>query len=214
MSWSASASDAEMAEGNDRQLLDWGIARRSRPGEAACGDVGVVSFFPGGALVAAVDGLGHGAEAARAADTAAEVVRSLGGQSLVALVGRCHDALGQTRGVAMSVASYSASAETMTWLGIGNVEGRLVTVGSPASRSLRLQSGLTGHELPALAPATVRIRRGDVLLFATDGIEPAFADTLDSSGSAQEIADRVFAEHWKARDDALVLVSRYLGVPS
>jgi hypothetical protein len=203
-----------MAEDSNRQLLDWGIARRSRPREATCGDVGVVSFFPGGALVAAVDGLGHGPEAAQAADTAAEVVRSLAREDLVALVERCHHALEQTRGVAMSVASYSASAKTMTWLGIGNVEGRLVTVSSPGSRSLRLQSGVTGHELPALAPATVRIRRGDVLLFATDGIEPAFGDSLDASGSAQEIADRIFAEHWKASDDALVLVSRYLGVPS
>ena len=203
-----------MAEASNRQLLDWGLAGRSRPGETTCGDVGVVSFFPDGALVAAVDGLGHGPEAAHAADTATEVVCSLAGDGLVALVGRCHDALEQTRGVAMSVASYCASAGTLTWLGIGNVEGRLVTVGSPGSRSLRLQSGVTGHELPALAPEGVRIRRGDVLLFATDGIEPDFGDSLDAAGSAQDIADRIFTEHWKASDDALVLVSRYLGVPS
>jgi phosphoserine phosphatase RsbX len=201
-------------DGIDRQLLQSGVAVRSRPGEATCGDVAVVNSTRDQALVAAIDGLGHGAEAACAARIAAEVVREFAEEAPVSLVRRCHDALKQTRGVAMSLASFSASERTITWLGIGNVEGRLVSSDSSLpflSGSLPLFRGLPGHELPPMRPATLDARHGDVLIFATDGISAEFADSLDVSGSPQEIADRVAVTHWKATDDALVVVARYLG---
>ena len=56
------------------------------------GDLAVVTLLPDGVLVAAVDGLGHGGEAARAARTAGEVVREQPQPDLVSLVERCHDA--------------------------------------------------------------------------------------------------------------------------
>ena len=59
--------------------------------------------------------------------------------------------------------------------------------------------------------ATLDVRPGDVLIMATDGIEAAFADSLDISGSAQDISERIVAVHWKPLDDALVLAVRYLG---
>jgi hypothetical protein len=51
-----------------------------------------------------------------------------------------------------------------------------------------------------------------VLVLATDGIEAAFGDSLDTSGPTQAITDRVLAAHWKPSDDALVVAVRYLGV--
>ena len=50
--------------------LEWATAGSARGGESVSGDLAVVSMLPDGALVAALDGLGHGAEAARAAATA------------------------------------------------------------------------------------------------------------------------------------------------
>ncbi|MBA2536988.1 MAG: SpoIIE family protein phosphatase [Actinobacteria bacterium] len=203
-----------MHEGDDRRLLESGVAVRSRPGEATCGDAAVVNSTPDQALVAAIDGLGHGAEAARAARIAAEIVREFAAETPVSLVRRCHDALKQTRGVAMSLASFSGSERRITWLGIGNVEGRLVSSDSSLpslSGSLPLLRGVPGHELPPMRPTTHDARHGDVLMFVTDGISAAFADSLDVSGSPQEIANRLAVEHWKGTDDALVVVARYLG---
>ena len=84
---------------------------RCRRGEATSGDLAVVTLLPEGALVAAIDGLGHGDEAARAARTAAEVVRESPSQDLVLLVERCHGALQGTRGAAISLAFVSAAEE-------------------------------------------------------------------------------------------------------
>jgi negative regulator of sigma-B (phosphoserine phosphatase) len=103
----------------------------------------------------------------------------------------------------------------MTWLGIGNVEGRVLSGDRSARRpkgALALGSGVLGHELPRVRTATLDVRPGDVLVLATDGIEAAFADSLDISGSAQDITERILAVHWKPTDDALVVAVRYLGL--
>jgi phosphoserine phosphatase RsbX len=205
---------AGVSEHANGQLLEWGIATRSRVGEMTAGDLSLVTYVSTGALVTVIDGLGHGWEAARAARIAAAVVRSYQGSDLLPLVRECHKALRKTRGVAISVAFISASEAKMAWSGIGNVEGRLLSCGSSLAGtkgSLRLQSGVAGHELPLLATSTLAIRRGDLLVFATDGIETAFGDSLKVTGSPQDIAQRILDHHGKITDDALVLVVRYLG---
>jgi phosphoserine phosphatase RsbX len=204
-----------VAERSPRKPFEWGLAMKSRPGEAESGDLGVFTLLPEGALVAAIDGLGHGREAARAAATAAEVIHQGPTRDLVPLVQRCHAALKRTRGAAISLAFVSASKSTITWLGVGNVEGRVLS-GDPAMTrpkgSLALGRGIPGHELPALRTATLDIRPGDVLVLATDGIAAVFGDSLDISGSARMISERVLVDHRQPPDDALVVAVRYLGV--
>ena len=56
-----------MSERAVREPVEWSVAKMCRRGEATSGDLAVVNVLPGGALVAGVDGLGHGAAAARAA---------------------------------------------------------------------------------------------------------------------------------------------------
>jgi negative regulator of sigma-B (phosphoserine phosphatase) len=198
-----------------RELIEWGIATRCRLGEAMSGDLAVVSLLPEGALVAGIDGLGHGSEAARAARNAAPGNREHRGQDLVGLVQRCHSALRGTRGAAITLAFVSASESRMTWLGVGNVEGRVLSGDPAATRpkgSLALGRGVPGHELPAVRAAAMTVQPGDVLLIATDGVDAGFADSLELSGSSQTISERILSDHWKPPDDALVIAVRYLGV--
>ena len=84
------------------------------------GDLAVCQPLPEGALVGAIDGLGHGGEAARAAREAGKVVRETAERDLVLLIERCHDALRDTRGAVIGLAFMSTSGRTMTWLGVGN----------------------------------------------------------------------------------------------
>ena len=204
-----------MPEQAAREPIEWGIATRCRLGEAMSGDLAVVSLLPEGALVAGIDGLGHGSEAARAARRAAAIMHESPSQDLVLLVQRCHGALRGTRGAAISLAFVSASESRMTWLGVGNVEGRVLS-GDPAATqpksSLALGRGVPGHELPTVQAAAITMRPGDVLLLATDGVDPGFADSLELSGSSQTISERILSDHWRPSDDALVIVVRYLGV--
>jgi negative regulator of sigma-B (phosphoserine phosphatase) len=196
------------------ETVEWAVATRCRRGEATTGDLAVLARLPEGALVAAIDGVGHGGEAARAALKAGDVVRTRPSQDLVLLAERCHTALQHTRGAAISLAFISSVEEAMTWLGVGNVEGRVLS-GDPSARrpkaSLALGSGVAGHELTRVKPATLDLRAGDVVVLATDGVRDVFGDSLDVSGSTQAIADRILAAYWRPTDDALVVALRYLG---
>jgi hypothetical protein len=49
------------------------------------------------------------------------------------------------------------------------------------------------------------------LIFATDGIRRDASWPVILTDSAQKIADRILAKYGTQTDDALVLVSRYLG---
>jgi negative regulator of sigma-B (phosphoserine phosphatase) len=198
-----------------REPVEWAVATRCRRGEATSGDFAVIALLPEGAVVAAIDGLGHGGEAAHAARVAGEVVRDRPSQDLVVLVECCHRALRGTRGAAISLAFISAPESTMSWLGVGNVEGRVLSADPSMTRpkdSLALGSGVAGHELPSVRIATLDVQPGDLLVLATDGIESDFAESLDISGSAQAIAERILARHRRPTDDALVVAVRYLGV--
>ena len=194
-------------------VLEWACSARPIPGESVCGDQALVDVDGQLALAAAVDGLGHGPDAAVAAERALEAIAGCTATDVVDLAERCHEALRRTRGAALSMASLDGGSATMTWLGVGNVEGRIVRASSERARneSLLLAPGVVGHELPFLRAASERLTRGDLLLFATDGIDPAFADALHTTGTCRAIADGVLERHARPSDDALVLVVRYLG---
>jgi phosphoserine phosphatase RsbX len=191
--------------------LEWDTASMPMPGESVLGDRAVVHVAAQHMLLAAIDGVGHGPEAAVAAQLAADTLT--GSEPDVAAAAlECHRALGHTRGAALSLASIDGREHTVTWLGIGNVESRLLHGRDlvPVSESLLLHTGVVGHALPRLAPQTLPLAHGDVLIFATDGIRRDFADDLLPRGSCHDIADRILQGSALGTDDALVLVARYL----
>ncbi len=203
-----------MDEQGRAEGLEWAVASRPLPGEVTSGDAAVVAAAGDRTLVAAIDALGHGPEAARAAAAATSILREFAGEDLVSVVRRCDDALRGTRGAAISAASFSAAEATMTWLGVGNVEGRLIRAdsGRPgAVEDVLLRGGAAGHELPPLAPATLPVRRGDLVVFATDGVDGSFADDRELTGPPELMAEHILAEHASGRDDALVVIVRVLG---
>jgi phosphoserine phosphatase RsbX len=196
--------------------IDWGVGTRAFAGETESGDLHVVAEFAGGALVAAIDGLGHGSEAAAAANVAAAVLRAHADEALIDLMPRCHEELRRTRGVALSIAAFDFDGGTMTWLGVGNVEGVLFRAGSaaePAREAILLRGGVVGYQMPSLRATTLPVWPGDTLIFATDGIRGNFEQESPLGREPRDIADDILRRHGKATDDALVLVVRYLGLP-
>lgn len=198
-------------------LSDWAVAQRALPGQGVSGDLHLVEAFPHGVLLAVVDGVGHGPEATVAAKIAVDTLRSHPAESVHALVHRCHGALRNTRGVVLSLASWNTLDETMTWLGVGNVEGLLLRADPtsvPASETLMLRGGLVGAQLPSLSASVIPIFRGDLLILASDGIRNDFEHDIVLKASPKRIADHILEHYFKGTDDALVLVVRYLGVSS
>jgi len=185
------------------------------PGESRSGDRAVLAQYERGALVAAIDGLGHGVGAAEAADRAAAVLGAAPGDEPAALLQRCHKALSRTRGAVMTLAWIDVAERRLRWTGIGNVEGRLVRAGAGAhvpTEGAFMRGGVVGYNLPQVRVTSTQLGDGDVVVLATDGVASGFGATIAAGGEAQEIADRILARHARGTDDALVVVVRFRAV--
>lgn len=210
-------SHALRLDGSAEGTLEWATAGRAHPGQSVSGDMHVVKAFHGGALVAVVDALGHGTEAEATARLAVATLEQYAHESPPDLAARCHRILVGSRGAAMSLASISWMDNTMTWLAIGDVEGRVFSSSggrSPPPRALMTHGGIVGAgTLPGARPTVVPIAAGDVLVLATDGIRGDFAGGVRPSAPLQQIADELLAGFLKGTDDALVLVVRIRPTP-
>jgi hypothetical protein len=198
----------------DVKWIEWGIVSRPLRNQAVSGDLHVVEFFDSGVLLGVIDGVGHGEEAHAAAGIAARILKQNAGESVISLARTCHDALVPTRGAVMTLASVDILEDTVTWIGVGNVEGRLLRADRGASHPcepILLRGGLLGLELPAVQATIMPIVRGDLLVFATDGIRPGFEVGIALSESCEKISERIMSRYCKGTDDALVLVARYFG---
>lgn len=203
-------------------LIDWAVATRALAGQKVCGDLHLVQPFPSGVLVAVVDGLGHGEEAIAAANLALAALREHPPESVVSLLRRCHDRLKGTRGAVMSLASFSARDSSLTWAGVGDVEGivlRAALHARPARESVPLRGGVLGYNLPPLRATTVSVTRGDLLIFATDGLQSSFVQEpllhnpllRRAADGLPQLANHLLVRYAKETDDALILVARYRG---
>jgi negative regulator of sigma-B (phosphoserine phosphatase) len=143
------------------------------PGEKESGDLYLIEETPEKALIAIVDGAGHGHEAAVAAKIAIDTLQLHKELSVIPQVKLCHERLKKTRGAVMALASINFADETLTWLSIGNVEGILLRADSrikPPYESVFMHPGLLGYNYSKLFAAMIPLSKGDMLIFTTDGI--------------------------------------------
>jgi len=195
-----------------QEAVVWGVASRVHVGEVASGDDFVARAVAGGFVASVFDGLGHGEEAAVAARICRAVVGELVRDNVTSLIAECHVRLTDTRGAAVSIALLDTRQESLSWAGVGNVQGilwRAHPEGERRAERLLLRNGVVGLNLPSLRAETVRVRPGDTLVLTTDGVREDFH--ADIARSPQQIADAILRDHGKTTDDALVLAVRYLG---
>ena len=191
------------------------MAKFVLPGQGESGDQHLVCCNRSGILIAAIDGIGHGGEAANAAKRAVSILKAGADEPVISLMQRCHEGLRSTRGVVLSLACIDQEQGTMTWAGVGNVQGALMRAGAhkgSVQEVLLLRGGVVGSQLPALQAAVLPIAKGDTLVFVTDGIRGEFAEGLSALESPQRAAERILERHCRGNDDALVLVVRLTGV--
>jgi negative regulator of sigma-B (phosphoserine phosphatase) len=193
--------------------LERGEAGAPLAGESRSGDLAVFAAYAGGALVATIDGLGHGDAAADAAEAAAAMLRARPDERPELLLRRCHDALRATRGVVATLAWFDLARAELSWTGIGNVEGRLVRADRGRGDSVdspTLFGGVLGWSLPAVRVVRTTLAPGDCVVMATDGVAADFGSSLMPGVPAPEQAERILASHARGSDDALVVAVRYL----
>jgi serine phosphatase RsbU (regulator of sigma subunit) len=192
--------------------IETAFAELPLPGQAESGDLCLVKRVGKTTLLAVVDGLGHGQEAASAAHAAIGAIDRYSREGLPELVKRCHDALVGLRGVVLGLALLDPQTASMTWLGVGNIGGVLLRVDGKSKQtrvSLVPLAGFIGGEPPHATTRAVSLSARDTIVLYSDGVKDGFIESLVLTNSPQEIADFIIARHTKGNDDALALVARY-----
>src|SRR5258706_14772139 len=96
-------------------------------------------------LLMVVDGLGHGILAAEAEREAERVFFTSTSSSLTTILQESHDSLKKTRGAAMAIAALNFSGQLVSFAGVGNIGGSIVT--QATSRGMAPHNGTLGHYL-------------------------------------------------------------------
>jgi hypothetical protein len=160
------------------------------------------------ALFCLVDGLGHGPEAAEAAQRAVTFIEGSGLWNPVRLLQGVHEALRGSRGAAIGLALADGAAGCLQYVGVGNVELRL-----HSDRVTRFLSvgGIVGVDVRRAREDRAAYQKGDLLLFHTDGVSSDF--NLEEIPGIRLVAPD-FISGWlmdrygKPSDDATVLAVR------
>jgi negative regulator of sigma-B (phosphoserine phosphatase) len=187
-----------------------GVAQRPAAGETSCGDAYAIVRRGRATLVALADGLGHGPEAARAAEAFCAHARASADRPLDAILLSAHRAVAGTRGVAAALLRLHPP-DHFEFAGVGNVVLRVASERPVHPLSL---AGTLGRR------STLRVRcerfpaaTGDLLVMHTDGVSRGYDLERCSPEAPQRIARRLLEAHGTPHDDATCLVVRWDGAP-
>ena len=178
-------------------------------GEDESGDGWGVTCDLDGATLLGVDGLGHGPEAAKAADGAIQALPKRPAALPSEVLHTAHELLRITRGAAMSVARIDYSGGDIRCAGIGNVAA--VVFDGAARRALVSHNGIVGHNMRKVQEFTAPFPPGALCVLASDGIQTQW-DLGAYPGlhvhAPALVAAVLMRDFIRRRDDAMVLVAR------
>ncbi len=173
-------------------------------GEISSGDAALIRDEPGVTLIALVDVLGHGHEAAQVAQQAlrhlAEVAIGTAVGTAVGIMTSLHDALRGTRGAAAALCLVRGGR--LDGCAVGNVEVRVLGSSLPVV----LTPGIVGHRMHRLRDFTGTLATGDRVICFSDGIlsQTPFAELRTLAPG--ETCTAVMTHHRRSYDDASVVV--------
>ena len=188
-------------------ILDIGAASRPHPGLTLNGDAYVIKAWQNRALVAVIDGLGHGQYANRASFKARQYVERHYEQQMNYIFQGVGRSCRATRGVVMALASFDLEKMAFKFASVGNIETRLI--GSQGPFNYRIRRGIIGLNAPAPAVSEHHWQPGLILIMHSDGLSTHWhwSDYKHLCGhSSNEIAQELLSHLAKDNDDATVVV--------
>jgi anti-sigma regulatory factor (Ser/Thr protein kinase) len=190
--------------------LETGSIGAAYPGEEVSGDGWAVSIRDQAGRLILADGLGHSLLAAEASSAAVETALASPALSPEAVLQACHLKLRSTRGAAVSLADADFAAETLSFVGVGNVAGSIVTEAGQRKQMI-CTNGTVGHEMGRLHPGVFPLPAESVVVMHSDGLSTNWG--LEKypglfSRHPTVIAGVLFRDFRRDRDDATVVVVR------
>lgn len=189
----------------------WGVVNRPAPNEVRCGDAWRVAQRPAGFAIMVADGLGHGPQAADAADEAAAVFEGDPFAPLTSMIGHADMRMRGTRGAAVAAARIDAQSHVMKYVGVGNIAGHLRTCDADQRRGLVSHNGTVGAQMRKVQEFDYVCGRQSLLVMHSDGLQNRW--TLESYPGLifrhpAVVAGILYRDFTRGYDDVTVAVVR------
>ena len=178
-------------------------------GEQACGDAWAMKVDGDSTFFMLADGLGHGPDAAEAANQAVAIFSEQSPRHPAELLQLIHAGLRGTRGAAVVAAEVTPEKGIIRYAGLGNITGLMLD--GKTSRNLVSHNGTAGVEARKIQEFSYPWTENGLLVLHSDGVATRWL--LDEyPGLAQKppalIAGVLFRDHQRLRDDSTVVVAK------
>jgi len=188
------------------RVVSVGVVCQPHPGETLCGDAWDVVHVQHGCRLIVADGLGHGAHAAAAAQTAVAVFHSEPRASPAEVLASAHAAMRATRGAAVFVAEVDRRRGEIRYAGIGNIAAVVLSQGN--DRNLVSHNGTVGQEMRKPQQFAVPWPDDALLIVHSDGLGTKW-DLGAYPGLAWRhptiVAGTLYRDFQRGRDDVTVV---------
>ena len=181
-------------------------------GEQACGDAWAMQAGGDATRFMLADGLGHGPDAAAAANLAVTIFAEQAPRSPAEWVRLIHVGLRGTRGAAVAVAEVVLKTRGVRYAGVGNISGLILSGGT--AHTLVSHNGTAGVEARKIQEFSYPWPEDGMLVLHSDGLATHWL-LADYPGLAQKdpalIAGALFRDHQRLRDDSTIVVAKAAG---
>lgn len=181
-------------------------------GEQACGDAWALQAHSGSTRFLLADGLGHGPQAAAAANLAVDLFEKHPAGPPAQLLHLLHGALQSTRGAAVAVADVDPVLGQVRFAGLGNISALILAEGN--ARHLVSNNGTAGAEARTIQEFTYPWPKEGLLVLHSDGVATHWALEHYPGLVAKHpalIAGVLWRDHQRRQDDSTVLVAKAAG---
>ncbi len=191
--------------------FSWGVVTRPAPQERLCGDGWRLAERNGELTLMLVDGLGHGPEAAAAADEAADVFDCDPFAPLPLMLQNAGVRMQGTRGGAMAAARIDGTSRILRFVGVGNIAAHLRSRAAAEGRGLVSHNGIVGGAVRKIQEFEYACPVDGLLVLHSDGLQSRwdlerYAGLLARHPAV--IAGVLYRDFTRGRDDVTVAVVR------
>lgn len=177
-----------------------------KPGEDLCGDGFYFKRSKTHLKVFLGDGLGHGAEAAKAVNAAIDAFRICAENDPVAIIRDMHISVRKSRGLVASIAIFDFGEKTWSICGVGNISTKINSFTN--SRNYIAHNGIIGHNIPnTMKNQIVPYEAGQVLIMCSDGLKTRW-ELIKYPGilkyDLSVLTAALYKDHTRNNDDASV----------
>lgn len=189
-----------------KSVIETSVFSRPKPGFKNNGDAYFIKRYADHAIIAVVDGIGHGDKASEASGIAIKVIEDKFRDDLEQVVLTIHRKLHGSRGCVIGIVRMDKEGK-IEYLGVGNIRAQIYT--PELYKRLVSFDGLVGSNLRTLRTDSLTLNTPCLIVLHSDGVSSFnFEDKKIVYRPVMEIAKEAFEQHKKSSDDATLLVAR------